>query len=122
MIRKISLIVLVVFFLTSGINHFRDPGFYYPLIPDYLPFPGFINIASGILEIALGLGIILPISRQMAAKGMIILLLAFVPSHIYFIQLGGCVSAGLCVPAWTAWVRLALVHPLLILWVWYHRR
>ncbi len=119
MIQKLLTYALGLFFIIAGINHFIQPGFYYPLIPDYLPWPKFINSASGVLEIFLGLGILLPSSRKVSAAGILVLMVLFIPSHVYFIQIGSCVEDGLCVPEWLAWVRLVLIHPLLILWALY---
>ncbi|RZS98055.1 putative membrane protein [Cecembia calidifontis] len=113
--KNLLKLVLAVFFIVAGINHFINPQFYYPLIPDYLPFHGFINYSSGILEIILGAGLIF---TKTSAWGIIILLVLFIPSHVYFVQIGSCVDGGLCVPEWVAWVRLVIIHPILILWAW----
>ncbi|TRX59091.1 hypothetical protein FNH22_11240 [Fulvivirga sp. M361] len=120
--KKISFYLLIAFFVLAGLNHFRDPAFYYPLIPPYLPFPKVINVISGILEVILGLGLIWSKVRNDAAYALIFLLILFIPSHVYFIQVGGCVESGLCVPLWVAWLRLVIIHPLLIAWVWMHRK
>ena len=122
MIRRISKWLLVLFFVLAGLNHFHDPEFYYPLIPDYLPYEFLINVMAGILEIVLGIGLAIPRFRKVSSYALLILLILFVPSHVHFIQMGGCVSDGLCVAPWIAWVRLLVVHPMLILWIWYHRR
>jgi uncharacterized membrane protein len=119
MIQKILTHALGLFFIVAGINHFIQPDFYFPLIPDYLPWPKFINLASGILEVFLGLGILLPSSRKVSAAGILVLMVLFIPSHVYFIQIGSCVEDGLCVPEWMAWVRLVLIQPLLIVWTLY---
>lgn len=119
MIQKLLILTLGLFFIIAGLNHFLQPEFYYPLIPDYLPWLGFINYASGILEILLGLGILMPSSRKVSGWGILILMILFIPSHVYFIQIGSCVQGGLCVPAWLAWVRLAFIHPLLMVWAFY---
>jgi len=116
MIQKILTHALGLFFIVAGINHFIQPDFYFPLIPDYLPWPKFINLASGILEVFLGLGILLPSSRKVSAAGILVLMVLFIPSHVYFIKIGSCVEDGLCVPEWMAWVRLVLIQPLLIVW------
>ena len=120
--KRISFIVLVVFFILAGFNHFRDPEFYLPLIPDYFAFPQVINMLSGMAEIILGLGLIFKATRKYAAYALLGLLIAFVPSHVYFIQIGGCVTGGLCAPIWVGWVRLVVIHPLLLFWIWNHRR
>lgn len=120
-LKSVSLWLLVIFFIVAGINHFRDPEFYYPLIPNYLPFHGVINISSGVFEVLFGIGIIFKFTRRYAAYGILLMLIAFIPSHLYFIEIGGCVPNGLCVPLWLAWLRLLLIHPLFMLWVWRHR-
>lgn len=121
-IKPASLLLMAGFYAFAGYNHFRDPDFYYPLIPEYLhDFSYEINWLSGVIEIGLGIGILLKPTRKWAAFGIIAMLVAFIPSHIYFIQVGGCMHDGLCVPAWVAWARLILIHPLLILWAWWHR-
>lgn len=120
-IKTISQWVIVAFYISAGINHFRDPGFYYPLIPDYLPFPAFINYFSGIVEVLMGLGFGFRLTRKASSYLTILMLIAFIPSHIYFITEGGCVGEGLCVPTWVAWTRLCLIHPLFMIWAWFHR-
>lgn len=120
--KKISFCGLVGFFVFAGIYHFVNPEFYLPLIPDYFPFKPFINIASGVVEIALGLALLLPALRKWAAYGLIALLIAFIPAHIHFIQIGNCIPDGLCVPDWVGWLRLIVIHPLLLWWVYSNRR
>jgi uncharacterized membrane protein len=114
--------LLIGFYLFAGSYHFVNPDFYYGLIPDYIPYPRLINYASGVLEILLALGVIFPKTRLIAVKGIILLLLLFIPSHVYFIQIGSCIENGLCVPEWLGWVRLVVIHPLLILWAWVIRK
>jgi uncharacterized membrane protein len=106
------------FYVFAGVNHFINPEFYEPLIPDYLPKHAFINYASGVLEIIFGLGIFFKHYRKLSAKAIIILLLLFIPSHIYFIQMGACIPEGLCTPIWIAWIRLILIHPVLMYWAY----
>jgi uncharacterized membrane protein len=120
MIKKISLIIMAVFYLVSGINHFLHPQNYYPLIPPYLPFHEFINMASGTGEIFFGSLLLFPFTRKAGVYGIIALLILFIPAHIYMIQKGGCMSIQLCVPAWVAWVRLFPLQFILIAWArWY---
>lgn len=113
---------MLLFYLAAGINHFRMPAFYLPLIPDYLPAKTWLNAISGIGEIAAAVMLGLPAWRRLGCYCIIALLIAFIPAHIWFIQRGGCLDpAGLCVPVWVAWVRLIVIHPLLFFWAWYHR-
>ncbi|MFD1064333.1 hypothetical protein ACFQ1Q_13855 [Winogradskyella litorisediminis] len=119
---KFLRILLIVFYAFAGMYHFINPKFYYPLIPDYLLFPKLINLVSGLLEIVLAICIAVPKTRLLAAKGIIILLILFIPSHIFFITEGGCMFSSLCVPTYIAWIRLLVIHPMLILWAWSIRK
>jgi len=116
--RNFLRIVLIGFYVFAGSYHFINPEFYFGLIPDYLPYPKLINYLSGFLEIVLAIGVAIPKTRGFAVKGIIILLILFIPSHIYFIQVGSCVEAAFCVAPWIAWMRLLVIHPLLIFWAW----
>jgi len=118
MIKILLKYLLGFFFLVAGANQFLNPDFYFPLIPDYLPSPYIINIVSGIVEIVLGLCVLWERHSTSAAWGIVVLLIFFIPSHVYFIQIGSCVEDGLCVPKWVAWIRLLLIHPILIYWAY----
>ncbi|MDA7605218.1 hypothetical protein N8631_00425 [Verrucomicrobiales bacterium] len=51
-----------------GSDHLIRPEIFDSIVPDYLGFPRFWTIASGVLEIILGIGMILPVHRQLAAR------------------------------------------------------
>ena len=113
------------FYLAAGVNHFIAPDFYLPLIPPFFSQPELINTLAGIAEILLGLGILYFPTRKRASLGVVILLVAFIPSHVYFIQIGSCVEGGLCVPELVGWLRLLIIHPVLIfwsIWIWKNPR
>ncbi|TPN87705.1 DoxX family protein [Aquimarina algicola] len=107
------------FYCIAGINHFLHPEFYLDLIPNYLFYPRQINWISGLLEIILAILFCIHKTRKIASIGIIIMLVGFIPSHIYFIQIGSCIEGGLCTQPWVAWVRLLLIHPLFLIWAWY---
>tara|TARA_R100001369_G_scaffold61000_1_gene87814 strand:- start:1012 stop:1395 length:384 start_codon:yes stop_codon:yes gene_type:complete len=115
-------ILLIGFYAFAGSYHFINPEFYSGLIPEYLPYHSFINYASGLLEIVLAIGVTIPKTRLLAVKGIIVLLVLFIPSHIYFIKIGACVESAFCIAPWIAWVRLLIIHPILILWAWIVRK
>jgi len=122
MIKRISLYVMAVFYVLAGINHFVNPAMYLALIPPYLPAPAAINLVSGAAEILLGLLLLPGYSRQFAAVGIIVLLVLFIPAHIYMIQLNGCVNAAMCIPLWATWLRLIPLQLVLMYWAWSNRR
>lgn len=117
-LKIISLIVFCIFYIVAGINHFWHPKTYLDLIPPYLPDHSLINIVSGIAEIVGGILMIIPSSRKFAALLIIATLIAFIPTHIYLIQMKGCVSQRLCVTEWIAWIRLFPFQFILMWWAW----
>lgn len=118
-LQKVIIHALGYFYLVAGINHFLTPDFYLPLIPPFFSYPESINVLAGVAEILLGLGVLYFPTRKRAAWGIVMMLVCFIPSHVYFIQVGSCIPEGLCVPAWIGWMRLVLIHPVLIYWaVW----
>jgi uncharacterized membrane protein len=116
-----SLRVQSVFYVLSGVNHFVNPDFYLSMIPPYLPSHPVLNLLAGVVEITFGALLLNRRMRVWAALGIMAMLTAFVPVHVYFIEIGGCIEGGLCVPPWLAWVRLLVVHPMLMFWAWRHR-
>ena len=118
MMKKINLAVFCIFYFAAGCNHFVHPANYLKIIPPYFPFKEFINYASGLLEIACSLLMRFSVTRKYSMYLTIALLIAFIPAHIYLIQLGGCVSKGFCFPPWVAWVRLFPLQFILIWWAY----
>ncbi len=118
---KMTLLYLMVaFYLFAGFNHFWNASFYSPLIPPYLvKYTYIINIVSGIAEMVLAIGLIFNATRSMAAYGIIALLIAFIPAHIYMIQLGSFSLGKFQMTPFIGWIRLLLIHPILIGWAWW---
>lgn len=117
-LKRLPILLTATFFLIAGLNHFIHPAFYLPLIPDYLLYPEIINAFSGSVEILLSFGLIFKQTRKYTCIGLIVMLIAFIPSHIYFISIGSCIENGLCIPSWAAWLRLLIIQPALIFWIY----
>jgi uncharacterized membrane protein len=118
--KKISLYVMAAFYLLAGINHFRSPQNYYAIIPPYIGHVYLVNIISGVAEILAAILLMIPATRKWSCYGIIAMLFAFVPAHVYMIQ-ANC-SGAFCLPVWILWVRLILLQPLLIWWAWWNRK
>lgn len=119
--KRVMLWVMAVFYVAAGVNHFRDPDFYLPMMPPYLPAHLALIQISGVAEIALGVAVLIPRVRRLAAWGIIALLVAVFPANLhmalYDIPVGGR-SEGLGI--WN-WVRLPL-QGVLIAWAWWYTR
>lgn len=114
---------MVLFYLTAGVNHFRSPGSYIRIIPHYLPYPILLNILAGCFELLFGLLLLFPKTRALAACGIILMLIAFLPVHISMIGDTPLKLGNLLVTPLIAWIRLVVLQPLLILWAgWYVKK
>lgn len=120
-LKKVSTITLILGYIAAGINHFRIPEFYIAIIPQYIPYPQFMNAAAGILEIIFGLGLAFKITRKYAAWGIFLMLAAFLPVHISMITDAPFKIGGATIAPLLAWLRLVL-QLVLMAWAWWHTR
>ncbi|MDQ3022329.1 MAG: hypothetical protein M3R36_17430 [Bacteroidota bacterium] len=117
-VRKFSLVILILFFLSAGVNHFLNPEMYLPIMPPYIPNPFLIINLSGLFEIVFSVLLIFKQSRKFAAYSLVVLLILFIPAHIHHVHISSCIGDKICFPLIAAWLRLLVIHPLLIIWVW----
>lgn len=78
-----------------------------------------LNILAGIAEIVLAIGLCFAPTRNWAIYGIIAMLIAFIPAHIYMIQLGNFKIGSFQMTPLIGWVRLLVLQPLLMAWAWY---
>jgi uncharacterized membrane protein len=57
-----------------GILHFQDPAWFEPIVPDLIGYPTFWVYASGVFEIVLGIGLIIPKTREISGYGIALML------------------------------------------------
>ena len=93
--------------------HFVKPDFYLAIMPPWVPFHEAMVIVSGIAEIVLGVALLVPRTRRLAAWGLIALLVAVFPANIQ--ALLNARAQGL--PELALWIRLPL-QGALIYWAY----
>jgi uncharacterized membrane protein len=71
------------FFVFAGIMHFVIPRQYQAIVPDYLPAKSELVVASGVAEIAGGLGVMHPRSRRVASWWSVATLIAVFPANVH---------------------------------------
>ena len=80
-------------FVFVGLRHFQDPAWFEPIVPKELGNPRFWVYLSGIFEIILGIGMILPYFRPVAsiliAMMLVVLYWANLNMWINDIPIGG---------------------------------
>jgi uncharacterized membrane protein len=106
-------------FVLSGLMHFVIPKVYRRIVPPYLPAPETLVIASGVAEIAGGLGLMTRSQRRLAGWWLIATLIAVFPANVHmalnpddFPEIpGGSASLWARLPfqaVFVAWVRGAM--------------
>ncbi len=80
--RKISLYLMAALYIGAGIMHFIKPPMYERIMPPYLPWHSTLVLLSGICEVLLGVLLLFPSTRRVAAWGIIALLVAVFPANI----------------------------------------
>lgn len=59
------------------------PSFFNVFVPDFLIYKTTIIYLSGIIEVVLGIMLVIPKYSRVAATGILILMLIFLPIHIW---------------------------------------
>ena len=106
-------VMAFVYFIT-GLNHFRNPRLYLKIIPPYFPNPKLLNHISGLAEIILAIALCIPALSHYAAWGVIALLIAIFPTHLYMYFNE---KAHMGLPKWVLLLRMPL-QLFLIFWAY----
>ena len=78
--------VFAAVFLAAGVSHFTATGFFVKLMPPYFPLHRELVLASGAIEIALGVLLLVPRTSRLASWGLVALLIAVFPANIHAYQ------------------------------------
>ncbi len=100
---------LAAFFVAAGALHLRFPATYARIVPPGLPAPRAIVAASGVAEIAGGLGVLHPRTRRAAGLWLAATLVAVLPANVHMAR--HAERFGL--PRFALWARVPLQAPLI---------
>ena len=117
--KRAMLWFMGIFYVLAGIAHFVFTDAYLPMMPAYLPEHRQLVLLSGVAQVALGLEVLFPQTRRLAAWGIILLLIAIFPANLHIAMhdvplFGATHGAGI----WN-WVRLPF-QGVLIAWAWWY--
>ena len=108
-------------YVVAGVLHFVAPELYVQIIPPFLPAPLALVYLSGVAEIVVGVGVLVPRTRRYAAWATIAMLIAIFPANVYMATsmvvvdgIGGSDPSPLI-----RWGRLPL-QGVLILWAYWY--
>ncbi len=109
--------VMALLYVVAGGLHFVVPELYVQIVPPVLPAALALVYLSGVAEIAVGLGLLVPRTRSYAAWATIALLVAIFPANVYMavsmVTIEG--TGGGDPSVLVRWARLPL-QGVLILW------
>jgi len=116
--------VMGVLYAVAGVLHFVVPELYVQIIPPIFPAALALVYLSGVAEIAVGVGVLIPDTQRYAAWATVALLVAIFPANVYMATSGvviGGMPGGGDPSELVRWGRLPL-QGVLILWaLWYTR-
>ena len=81
--RTITALALGGAFIWIGVQHFLDPVWFEPIVPNMLGAPRFWVLASGVAEVAVGLALIFPASRAYGGLACAALLVVLYWANLY---------------------------------------
>lgn len=74
--------ILAAAFLGVGGLHLVRPSFFHSAMPPQLPAKRELILASGVIEVACGLGLVVPRTRRLAGLASVPVLLAIFPANV----------------------------------------
>ena len=110
------LYLMAVMYVFAGIMHFIKPKAYLRIMPRYLPKHKELVVLSGLAEIILGIGLCIPILKNSAIYGTILMLAVFLMVHFYMLS-SKKASAG--IPKWVLILRVPIQFGLMYWAYWY---
>jgi uncharacterized membrane protein len=105
---------LAAFFLANGTLHFAKPDAYVAIMPDYLPAHRELVYASGVAELAGGVGVLSERAARAAGWWLIATLIAVFPANV---NMAVNAQRFRRIPRPLLWARLP-VQALFVAWVW----
>lgn len=111
-------VILSICMIVAGILHFAAPEPFIKIVPGFLPFPAALVYISGAIEIALGIGLLLPGVRSLSAWGLIALFIAVYPANLNM-AFNHITIAGIPDAWWVHAIRLPFQFVLIAWAYWY---
>lgn len=78
----IAIAIIALWMLAGGILHLVMPAPFFRIVPDWMPELAVVYL-SGLAELAIGIGVILPRTRALAGLAFAILCAVYLPLHAW---------------------------------------
>ena len=80
--RTILRWLLIAAYLFAGVAHLRSPGFFLPIVPDWVPWPRETVLFTGACELAGAVGLMVPRLRRLAGVMLALYAVCVFPANI----------------------------------------
>lgn len=113
-------IAMACMLLFTGIGHFAFTKGMSMMLPDFVPYKELLVLATGVLELAGAVGLLIPATQRITSLMIIIFFILILPSNIYAsvhhinYQTASYDGKG---PEYL-WIRIPM-QVIFIFWVWY---
>jgi uncharacterized membrane protein len=118
--KEILRVILSISLTIVGITHFTHGYQYARIVPPLLPNAIFWVYLSGVIEVLLAIGLLIPYMSVAAAWGMIALFIAVFPANINQAMNSIPIDGIPHIPI-AYWIRLPF-QAVLITWAWWYTR
>jgi uncharacterized membrane protein len=110
---------LAAMFTFTAVSHFAPPtrSDLIAMVPPGLPRPDLLVYSTGVAEFAGAAGLLFEPTRQWAAVGLMLLLLAMFPANVSAVRRGNTIRGR---PVTPLWIR-APMQVLFLAWAWWVR-
>lgn len=115
--RRAGRWLLAAAYLFVGIIHLRSPGSFLPIVPDWVPFPRDVILATGVCEIAGAIGLLVPRTRWLAGVMLAAYAVCVYPANIKH-AIDNVAIGGATLGIWYHVPRL-LLQPVIVWWALY---
>ena len=115
--RRVMLALLAAFYFAAGVLHLVSTEKFLPIVPDWVPFPFAVVVATGVCELFGAVGLALPRWRKLAGIGLAAYAVCVFPANLKH-AFSGVHVEGLPDSWWYHAPRFAL-QPVLVWWALY---
>ena len=122
--KYLKLIAIYFFgpaYIYIGIRHFTEPDFFLSIMPNYMSLHLELVYLSGFFEVLFGVMLLINKYRVVAAKGLILLLIAVFPANIYLAQ-SSLAQSLLGITQETAIIRLPFQILFILFAYWFTKK
>tara|TARA_B100000902_G_scaffold226130_1_gene214693 strand:- start:1135 stop:1584 length:450 start_codon:yes stop_codon:yes gene_type:complete len=120
-LKKITVFIMSVLYITVGIKHFTQTDFFINIVPPFITQKEIAVYLSGVIEIIMGILLLFNKTRKIGSWGIMFLLISVFPANIY-LYISEVARDALQISKSQALIRLPFQIPLIIIAYWHSQK